>query len=173
MRPSPRVSNAPWKKRVDHVDKREPQPAVAEPVVCPGCGAIYVRRRWVKDLAPERQTRATRQWAPVRRAVCPACRQRAAGIASGVVEMSGSFLTTHRPEIMALLKHEAERAAADNPLGRIMKITRGRNATLTVTTTTERLAQRLGRALQRACKGRTRYSFSHENKLARVLWRRD
>ena len=173
MRASPRASNAPWKKRVDHQDKREPQPAAAEPVVCPGCGAIYTRRRWVKDLAPDRQARASRHWAPARRAVCPACRQRTAGIASGVVEMSGSFLATHRPEILALLKHEAERAAAANPLGRIIKITRGHKATLTVTTTTERLAQRLGRALYRAYKGRTRYSFSHENKLARVWWRRD
>ena len=172
MRPLTQAVNMSWKKRVDHREKREPQPAAAEPAVCTGCGAIYTKRRWVKDLAPERQVRASGRWAPARPAICPACRQQAAGIASGVVEISGSFLDAHRPEIMARLEHEAARAARDNPLGRIMRITRGRDATL-LTTTTEHLAQRLGRALQKAFRGRTLYSFSHENKLVRVRWRRD
>jgi NMD protein affecting ribosome stability and mRNA decay len=172
MRTSSRVISTAWKKRVDHREKREPQPARAEPAVCVGCGAIYRKRRWVQELAPELQSRASRAWAPPLRVVCPACRRKADGIASGYVELSGPFLAAHRAEIMALLAHEAERAAVDNPMGRIMKITRGRNATVTVTTSTEHLAQRLGRTVQRAFGGRTRYSFSHENKLTRVFWSR-
>jgi hypothetical protein len=40
-------------------------------------------------------------------------------------------------------------------------------------TTTEHSAERLGHALEKAFKGKVRYDFSHENKLAHVYWRRD
>jgi hypothetical protein len=44
---------------------------------------------------------------------------------------------------------------------------------LTLATTTEHLAQRLGHALKKAFKGKVHYDFSHENKLAHVYWQRD
>lgn len=44
---------------------------------------------------------------------------------------------------------------------------------LMLSTTTEHLAQRLGHALEKAFDGKVDYDFSHENKLARVTWRRD
>jgi hypothetical protein len=73
-----------------------------------------------------------------------------------------------------LLKNEAARAAEDNPLGRIMKWEKQEKGLgLLVSTTTERLAQRLGHALEKAYGGDVKYDFSHENKLARVYWRRE
>jgi len=42
-----------------------------------------------------------------------------------------------------------------------------------LSTTTEHLAIRLGRALEKAFDGRVLYGFSHENKLAHVWWHRD
>jgi hypothetical protein len=75
--------------------------------------------------------------------------------------------------VVHLLENEAERAGEDNPLARIL----GRNwegtTGLTVSTTTEHLAERLGHALERAFGGEVTFTFSHENKLARVAWRRD
>ena len=44
---------------------------------------------------------------------------------------------------------------------------------LTLATTTELLAQRLGRALEQAFGGSVSYDFSRENKLARVTWHHD
>jgi hypothetical protein len=44
---------------------------------------------------------------------------------------------------------------------------------LTLSTTTEHLAQRLGHALEKAFSGKVEYDFSHENKLARVHWQRN
>jgi hypothetical protein len=41
-----------------------------------------------------------------------------------------------------------------------------------VTTSTEDLAQRLGRALEKAYDGRVRYGFSRENKIAHIWWSR-
>jgi hypothetical protein len=42
-----------------------------------------------------------------------------------------------------------------------------------VTTTTEHLVERLGRAVRRAFGGTIDYGFSHGNKFARATWRRD
>ena len=83
------------------------------------------------------------------------------------------FFGTHAEEIEQLLRNEAGRAAEDNPLARIMEWKRGERQKLTVATTTEHLAQRLGHAVQKAFGGDVNYDFSHENKLARVSWQRE
>jgi hypothetical protein len=54
-----------------------------------------------------------------------------------------------------------------------MQYDEGQSGRITITTTTEHLAERLGQALEKAFGGKVRYDFSHENKLARVYWRRD
>ena len=105
--------------------------------------------------------------------VCPACEQKRSGEPRGCVYLDGDFFVAHYEEIEQLLRNEAERAAEDNPLARIMKWKRGDGHKLTVTTTTEHLAQRLGHALEKAFGGGAHYDFSHENKLARVNWLRE
>jgi hypothetical protein len=104
--------------------------------------------------------------------VCPGCRRAAAGVPGGYLRVEGGFYTAHRTEVERLLGAEARRASADNPLGRIMEWDRRVPAVLTVTTTTEHLAGRLGHALHKAFGGSVHYGFSHENKLARITWRR-
>jgi hypothetical protein len=64
-------------------------------------------------------------------------------------------------------------AAENNTLARILGWKRGDGHKLIVTTTTEHLAQRLGHALKKAFCGEVQYDFSHENKLARVSWKRE
>lgn len=105
--------------------------------------------------------------------VCPACEQKRNGEPRGFVYLDGDFFVSHQEEIEQLLNNEAERAAVDNPLARIMEVKRGDGHKLTVSTTTEHLAQRLGHALEKAFGGNTHYDFSHENKLARVNWLRE
>lgn len=102
----------------------------------------------------------------------PACVQVTNGIVGGYLTVDGAFFQEHRAEIGRLLSNEARRAREDNPLSRTM----GReeaDGRLIITTTTEHLAQRLGRALEKAYHGQTVYDFSHENKVARVHWHRD
>ena len=83
------------------------------------------------------------------------------------------FLLHIATTLERLLRNEAERAAEDNPLARIMLWRENGDEKLTLSTTTEHLAQRLGRALEKAYDGKVEYDFSHENKLARVSWQRD
>ena len=168
-----KYSNATFTKRVDHeAGRHRPTRAMSEPAVCEDCGAEYAKRRWTvgsSDSSPEQHE----QLHPPQMTVCPACAQIRTGEPRGFVYLDGAFFESHDQEIQWLLLNESERAAADNPLARIMEWRRGEGHTLTVTTTTEHLAQRLGHALEKAFGGHVDYDFSHENKLARVTWQRE
>jgi hypothetical protein len=173
MRSQKKYTNQTFTKRVDHeAGRHHTARASAEPAVCKVCGDVYADRRW---SAPDASHESARHphFRPALEVVCPACQRQQDGVPSGYVSLRGAFLVAHRAEIERLLHNEAARAAEDNPLARIMETTPDAPDQLTVTTTTEHLAQRLGHALEKAFHGEVRYDFSHENKLARVYWQRD
>lgn len=173
MKGKKRYSNVTFSKRVDHeAGRHRPAHAPPEPAVCKECGAVYVNRRWV-TAEGALKTHKPAHWRPPVETVCPGCKRRAEGVPSGFVYLDGTFLAAHREEIEHFLEKEAERAAEDNPLAKVMGKQIGEDGVLTVTTTTEHLAERLGQSLQKAFGGKVQYDFSHENKLARVYWHRD
>jgi hypothetical protein len=173
MRSKKRYTNATFTKRVDHeAGRHRTRRAAKEPAVCGSCGAFYAKRRWTSnhDL---RGGHEPKSWPPARITTCPACVQTQGGEPGGYVYLEGAFLVAHGDEIEKLLRNEAERAAEDNPLARVMLWKENGEGKLTLSTTTEHLAQRLGHALEKAFDGKVAYDFSHENKLARVSWKRD
>ncbi|MGE0104677.1 MAG: BCAM0308 family protein [Blastocatellales bacterium] len=167
MRSNKKYTDLNFRKRVDHqAGKLHAQGAMKEPAVCRECGNIYVNRRWVRAGADMVVTDPE----PV---LCPACVAVRDDITSGYVHLEGKFVGDHWDEIRRLLDNEADRAAEDNPLGRIMAVEKERGDAFTVRTTTEHLAKRLGDSVQKAFNGEIRYDFSHENKLAHVWWQRN
>ena len=171
MRNNKRYTNATFTKRVDHeAGQHRTRRAPTEPRVCASCRAVYANRRWTaaEDMVEARPL----DLRAMKPAICPACKQQRDGAARGFVYLSGAFFKAHQEEIEHLLRNEAERTMHDNPLARVIGYNRG-GAGLTVTTTTEHLAQRLGHALAKAYDGKVLYDFSHENKMARVWWSRD
>jgi len=173
MRGNKRYTNTTFTKRVDHeAGRHHSKRAEKEPAVCASCGAVYVNRRWTNANA-DYDAHEPKHWHPARVINCPACVQAQGGVPSGYVYLEGAFLKTHRDDIERLLRNEAERAAEDNPLARIMLWKENGEGKLTLSTTTEHLAQRLGHALTKAFDGTVGYDFSHENKLARVTWKRN
>ena len=173
MRNQKKYTNATFTKRVDHeAGRHHTLRASSEPATCKDCGATYANRRWTaadSDSGNEREKHCR----PARETICPACEQQRSGEPRGFVYLDGDFFVAHHEEIEQLLNNESERAAVDNPLARIMEVKRGDGHKLTVSTTTEHLAQRLGHALEKAYGGTVQYDFSHENKLARVSWLRE
>ena len=168
-----KYSNATFTKRVDHeAGRHRPPRASSEPAVCKECGAVYVNRRWTAGSSTSTNSQDER-FRPAKITLCPACKQERTGEPRGFVFLDGDFFSAHGEEIEQLLRNEAMRAAEDNPLARAMAFKRGGGHKLTVSTTTEHLAQRLGHAVEKAFGGSVHYDFSHENKLARVTWRRD
>jgi hypothetical protein len=182
-------------KHVDHeAGRHRTRRAPAEPLVCEVCGDVYSDRRWTIPAAAKVRRKPTtldydtREWAPVEEnvekkkrslshkpkvVVCPACRRQRDGEPSGFVHLEGAYLNERGEEIRHFLQMEAERAVKDNPLARIMRWETDEKGRPTLATTTEHLAQRLGHALEKAFKGKARYDFSHENKLAHIYWLRD
>jgi hypothetical protein len=61
------------------------------------------------------------------------------------------------------------RAREKNPLERIMRMDAG-NGGWRLETTTEKLAQRLGRSIKKARGGKLAYKWGHNNKFVRVVW---
>ncbi|MCI0391067.1 MAG: hypothetical protein MOB07_20160 [Acidobacteria bacterium] len=188
-------TNEAWTKRVDReAGRHRTVRAPAEPLVCEVCGDVYSDRRWTPRPAAKARRKPTtieygvREWVAIegkgkkksrsrshdpKAVVCPACQRQRDGAPSGFVHLDGAYLNEHSEEIRHFLQREAERAAEDNPLAKIMRWETDEKGRPTLATTTEHLAQRLGKALKKSFKGETHYDFSHENKLAHVYWRRD
>lgn len=172
MRSNKPFTNETFTKRVDHEGGRHRSPrARREPSVCKQCGAVYAHRRWtIERTATNGKHRSGRL---AQATVCPACKQASSGEPRGFVYLDGAFAVKHLSEIEKLMVNEARRAGEDNPMARILELKKHDVHKLTVTTTTEHLAQRLGHAVEKAFGGDLEYHFSHENKIARVTWQRD
>jgi hypothetical protein len=71
-----------------------------------------------------------------------------------------------------MIRNEEQRTIETDPHERLIDIVEdGDN--LVVWTTNEKLAQRLGRALEKAYDGELEYQWPVDNKLVRVNWSRD
>lgn len=172
VRTSKRYTNVTFTRRVDHqAGSHRPAKGGAEPRVCERCGAVYAKRRWTLGDTPRDAVLKT--LAAPQKTICPTCRMISADRFAGEVRVSGSYVPGHRAEIERLIRNEAKRAAEDNPTARIVRVDRPGADRLTVRTTTEHLAKRLGQALHKAFHGQLHYTFSHENKFAHVTWSRE
>lgn len=172
MRSNKPYTNVTFRKRVDHDGGRHGGVrASKEPRVCSQCGAMYAKRRWTRNETPSVPQIVHEAGSTA--VICPSCRQTHSGSPCGFVYVAGTFVGPYVEDIERLLRNEAERAAADNPMARVMTWDRARPGALELTTTTPHLAKRPGHALEKALSGDVRYQFSHENQVARVAWRRD
>jgi len=164
MRTDAKRFNNNYRKKVDVFrDTFLPRRSPAGIIQCTGCGAFYHRGRW-SLTAP----RGFSPSAPPHVAFCPACQKIKAHSVSGEVHMRG-VAEQDRGEILRLLRNEAAQAREKNPLERIMRLAASGDD-WTVETTTEKLAQRLGRSLRKARGGKVNYTWSHNNKFVRVVW---
>jgi NMD protein affecting ribosome stability and mRNA decay len=140
--------------------------APKEPVVCPTCHAIYMKKRWFIDL-PEA---ARIEGLPTTQHVlCPACRKIRDQYPEGILTLKWSELRAHEADLRGLIKNVEARAMSVNPLERVMKIRRRADA-MEIQTTNDKLVQRLGREIVRAFHGKVIYHWPHQDKLTRVEW---
>ncbi len=160
-----------YKKKSATTDSYLPRGASRSVSVCEGCRAVYMNKRWYTE-GNVNETALLRNPETVK-IVCPACMKIRDNFPGGVVTLKGDYVLPHKQDLMNLIKNEEERARGFNPLERIMSIKENGHGSLVVTTTNEKLAQRLGRALKKAFHGDVVYQWSHDNKLARVDWVRE
>ena len=153
--------------RHDHVlHEREHDPyrsrgKLAEPTVCPECHAVFHQGRWQWAEAP----------AKAHQEMCPACQRIHDAFPAGFVTLAGEFFKQHGGELRQLVENVGERAKAEHPLERIMKIEDEGNHIL-VTTTGIHLARGIGEALHHAYQGELEFHYNDEQNLLRVHWQR-
>ena len=134
---------------------------------CKKCHAIYHHKHWHFDKIEIQNLMKAKDKA----VLCPACKKITDKFASGVVTLNGDFVRNHREEIINLIRNEEKRASGLNPLERIIEI-QAKASGMEVTTTHEKLAQRIGKRLHSAFRGDVTYQWMPQDKMARVQWSR-
>lgn len=136
--------------------------------LCKQCHAIYHNKRWYLDEGLYAKNIDLPSTVSV---TCPACQKIKDNFPGGIVTLTGDFLQEHKKDILNLIKNEEERARGFNPLERIIKISSG-SKKMEISTTNEKLAQRIGRKIKKAFSGEVEYKWSQDTKLLRVSWSR-
>ncbi|HBO85265.1 MAG: hypothetical protein A2073_04765 [Deltaproteobacteria bacterium GWC2_42_11] len=138
-----------------------------EMAMCKQCHAIYHNKRWSFD---EKLYMKKRDHKKTLLVLCPACQKIRDKYAEGFVTLKGNYLKEHKQDILNLIKNEEEKAMGYNPLERIIEI-KDRGSVVNITTTHEKLAQRLGKKVHKACQGRLEIKWT-EDRVTRVVWER-
>jgi hypothetical protein len=140
-----------------------------EASLCTGCRALYQNKRWFFDEPKARRLGGTKE---VREVLCPTCRKIKDRYPEGFLTLSGEFFKERKDEILKLLEKEAARVAGRSVMDRIIQMAPQGKDSLVVETTTEKLAQHLGRAVYRAYKGELDFRWAETDKFVRVYWSR-
>lgn len=155
-------------RTVRSTDVYLPKTGLKETAVCKKCHLIHRNKRWYLD---EKESQRLLMDVKTNKGVCPACRRMEDNNPGGVVTLTGNYFKEHEHEILDLLKNEEAESRGKNPLGRIMEISQEGHV-LTISTTEDKLAQKLGREVYKAHKGELHYQWSHDQNFVRVNWTR-
>lgn len=159
-----------YKKKSSAPDPYLPKGASRKISVCGGCHAVYKNKRWYGESA---LYDAVVKISGTAATVCPACLKIRDNFPGGIVTLKGDYVLPHKQDLLNLIRNEEARARGFNPLERVMSVKENGFGSIVISTTNEKLAQRLGRAIKKAFHGDVTYQWSHDNKLARVEWVRD
>jgi len=159
-----------YKKKAATTDSYIPRGASRKISVCEGCSAVNMNKRWY--TGGEVYNAAVKS-PEIMRVVCPACMKIRDNFPSGIVTLKGDYVLPHKQDLLNLIKNEEDRARGLNPLERVMSVKENGYGSIVISTTNEKLAQRLGRAIKKAFHGEVAYHWSHDNKLVRVDWVRE
>jgi NMD protein affecting ribosome stability and mRNA decay len=136
--------------------------------LCGGCGAVFVRKTWRRS--PGRLDEAADPGASI--GVCPACRRARSGIYVGIVRLQGSYVAAHEQELLRRIENVSARAEFTQPERRLLDVVPLKSG-LEVRTTSQRLAHRIARELEKTFQGTVTYRWSPDEGSLLATWRRD
>jgi hypothetical protein len=143
-------------------------PAARDETVCGGCGAVFARKTWRRSSRRLEEAVAAGSFP----GVCPACRQVVSGEAFGRVLLEGTYVEDHAAELLRRIRNVSARAGYTQPERRLLGLT-VRRATIEVLTTSQKLAHRIARELEKAFKGAASYRWSDGDGRLLAVWHRD
>ncbi|MFA5072687.1 MAG: BCAM0308 family protein [Nitrospirota bacterium] len=159
-----------YKKKPQTTDSYISRKGQAKILLCEACNDVYMNKRWYHDNNLSEQAAQNPETVKV---ICPADQKIRDDFPGGIVTLRGSYVRSHKDALLQLVKNEEERARGLNPLERIISIKEHGNGEVVITTTNEKMAQRIGRAINKAFHGEVSYRWSHDTKLVRVDWKRE
>ena len=129
---------------------------------CHGCGGLLTRKTWRHDHTAHERTYDRVVWR-----LCPACRQTARGEGYGKVVIRGARAAEEA--IRRRITNVAARARTTQPQRRVVDVT-SRNGGLEVITSSQKLAHRVARELQKAFGGRATYEWDANDGSLLAIW---
>lgn len=138
----------------------------AEPVLCERCGALLHGRRWQRAGGVEATADllAKAAWE-----TCPACEQEGKEEYLGRVVARGAVVETEGGAIRRRVRNVAKRAEFNSSQHRVVSI-EADDGTLEVLTTSQKLAHRIARELEKAFGGRATFAWLDDGCLE-ARWR--
>jgi len=137
---------------------------------CPRCGAVHDGHRWIPEPDENLRRLLAKQAHEVR--LCPGDRRLEKRQVEGIVTLKGSFMRQHLPEIKNLVGRVARDCRRRNVSSRIFETTE-EDGVLVIETTDEHLAERMGKEVEKAFKGKLEIKWQEKDTFARVVWQRD
>jgi hypothetical protein len=134
-----------------------------DPSVCVSCGLLF--RDGIFEWSDKRVENAAKM-------TCPACRRTHDNYEGGRVYLEGEFISKRKDEILNIIKNTEKLEKKYRPLERIISLVE-ESGRLTVATTYEHIARRIGEAVHRAYKGELKIQYPEMEKYIRVYWKRD
>jgi hypothetical protein len=138
--------------------------------VCPRCGAVYDGHRWIPEPDAELERLLAKKAHETR--LCPGDLRLERRQVEGVVTLRGLFMKPHIDEIKNLIKRVARDGRKRNVAARVFDITEDEGS-LVIETTDEHLAERMGKEVEKAFKGKLEIKWQEKDAFARVVWQRD
>ncbi len=135
-----------------------------DPSVCDVCGSIYTAKTWRRNRPLPAKLINAAAWT-----ICPACKQAKSGEYFGRVLVRGSKAISNLDAIRSRIANVQRRAEFTQPERRIVS-SNWDGATLEVLTTSQKLAHRIARELQKAFGGRARYTWSEQDGALTAIW---
>lgn len=146
-------------------EKGEDQPGL---LVCPRCHAISEIKRWFVDEARYQELRTRPE---VLLVVCPGCRRIERQQYDGEVTLQSPLLAQNQEEALHLIQNTEDKARQDNPFSRLASV-EAEGDTIHVLTTTQWLAERIGKEFNKAFNGDLEIQRLPGEKFSRVRWQR-
>ncbi len=172
-RVEPTWHQAQWPTEADRIRSNFPtrslDAAVHGQIICPVCHAISDGKLWHLD---EHEYQRLRLDSNVKIALCPADERIKRQMFDGEVVLRGSWLQSHREEVLNWVRNEEKRARDTNPMARLASVQEKDNS-IYILTTSQALARRIGSGLKSAFKGRLTVQRLPYEAFTRVRWTRD
>ena len=162
-REKPRVPNKSFEKRYS---KYKRTPTERTKLLCRHCHAVYENKGWqpFNQLNPQHVDE-------LKMSICQACHEEKNHVSDGILHLSGSGIEPHKEEIKHIVINAGKSAEEDDILDRVERVDDGVKNQITVYTTKNQLAVKIGKKVASAYKGgELNIKWSKNDKPVEVYW---